>query len=152
MPGRGFVAISRGAVQTPWRSIRWDAVTHGAWSAELDGAGAVINLAGCSVSCRYNPSNRQQIMQSRVVTTRLVGEAVAAASRPPRVWLQASTATIYAHRYDAPNDEAGGIIGSAEADLPDSLRFILDVARRGSRNWTMPRFLTCARSKCAPPW
>ncbi len=131
--GQEVVAISRGAVQTPWRSLQWDAATHGAWSAELDGADVVINLAGRNVNCRYNPGNRQQIMQSRVVTTRLAGEAVAAASCPPRVWLQASTATIYAHRYDAANDEAGGIIGGAEADLPDSWRFSLDVAQAWER-------------------
>ncbi len=86
--GQDVVAISRGAAQTPWRSVQWDATTHGPWCAELDGADVVINLAGRSVNCRYNDSNRQQIMQSRVVTTRLVGEAIAAASRPPRVWLQ----------------------------------------------------------------
>ncbi len=126
--GQDVVAISRGAAQTPWRSVQWDATTHGPWCAELDGADVVINLAGRSVNCRYNDSNRQQIMQSRVVTTRLVGEAIAAASRPPRVWLQASTATIYAHRYDAPNDEASGIIG-AEPDAPDSWRFSIDVAQ-----------------------
>ena len=41
----------------------------------------------------------------------MVGEAIARAAHPPRVWLQASTATIYADRYDAPNDERTGIIG-----------------------------------------
>lgn len=126
--GREVVAVSRGAAQTPWRTVQWNAATHGAWSEELDGADVVINFAGRSVNCRYNPSNRRQIMQSRVVTTRLVGEAVAAASRAPRAWLQSSTATIYAHCYDAHNDEAGGIIGGAEADLPDTWRFSLDVA------------------------
>jgi uncharacterized protein (TIGR01777 family) len=49
------------------------------------------------------------------------------------VWLQASTATIYAHRYDAPNDEATGIIGGDEADAPDSWRFSIDVARAWER-------------------
>ena len=131
--GQDVVAISRGAAQTPWRSLQWDAATLGPWCVELDGADVVINLAGRSVSCRYTASNRQQIMQSRVVTTRLAGEAIAAASRPPRVWLQASTATIYAHRYDAPNDEASGIMGGAEPDAPDSWRFSIDVAQAWER-------------------
>lgn len=48
------------------------------------------------------------------------------------VWLQASTATIYAHRYDAPNDEATGILGGGEPDAPDSWRFSIDVASHGS--------------------
>ena len=68
----------------------------------------VINLAGRSVNCRYTAANRREILDSRVHSTRVVGEAIARARRPPRVWLQASTATIYAHRFDAPNDEATG--------------------------------------------
>ena len=98
--------------------VHWDATTIGPWAEEIDGADVVINLAGRSVNCRYTPRNREAIMQSRVRTTRIVGEAIAAARRPPRVWLQASTATIYAHRYDAPNDEATGILGGAEPDAP----------------------------------
>jgi uncharacterized protein (TIGR01777 family) len=83
----------------------------GTWSAEIDGADLVINLAGRTVDCRYNEKNLAEMMNSRVDSTRAVGEAIAAAARPPRVWLQAGTATVYAHRYDAANDEATGIIG-----------------------------------------
>src|SRR5690606_9362630 len=46
----------------------------------------------------------------------------------PAVWLQMSTATIYAHRFDAPNDEATGIVGGSEPDAPDTWRFSIDVA------------------------
>lgn len=81
------------------------------WAAELDGADVVINLAGRSVDCRYTEANRRLIMDSRVDSTRVVGEAIAQADRPPAVWLQASTATIYAHRHDAGNDERTGLIG-----------------------------------------
>ena len=99
----------------------------GGWRlSEIDGADVVINLAGRSVNCRYNDRNRREIMNSRVESTRLVGEAIGAAVRPPRVWLQASTATIYAHRFDAPNDE-NGIIGG------DTWRFSMDVARSWER-------------------
>ena len=66
----------------------------------------MINVAGRSVNCRYTPAHRAEIMDSRVQSTRAVGIAIARSKKPPRVWLQASTATIYAHRYDAPNDEA----------------------------------------------
>jgi uncharacterized protein (TIGR01777 family) len=72
-------------------------------------------------------------MESRLRSTRVVGEAVASARRPPRVWLQASTATIYAHRYDAPNDEATGILGGMEPDAPDTWRFSIDVATSWER-------------------
>jgi hypothetical protein len=68
-----------------------------------------------------------------VKSTKVVGDAIAQAWKPPRVWLQASTATIYAHRYDAPNDEANGVIGGAEPDAPDTWRFSIDVATSWER-------------------
>ena len=109
--------------------LYWDGETLGLWARELEGAGAVINLAGRSVNCRYNAANRRAIKQSRVASTAVVGRAVAACSDPPRAWLQASTATIYAHRYDAPNDEYHGILGGDEPGVPDTWRFSIDVAR-----------------------
>jgi len=106
----------------------WDARTLGAWASEIDGADVVVNLAGRNVNCRYTPANRQAIMDSRVDSTRVVGQAIAKAKRPPRVWLQSSTATIYAHRYDAANDETTGIIGGNEPDAPASWAFSIAVA------------------------
>jgi uncharacterized protein (TIGR01777 family) len=113
----------------PFRVIRWDATTLGEWTRELEGADVVVNLAGRSVNCRYTQRNRDLITNSRVDSTRVLGEAIALCKRPPRVWLQASTATIYAHRYDAPNDEATGIHGGTETGVPDTWRFSIDVAR-----------------------
>jgi uncharacterized protein (TIGR01777 family) len=72
-------------------------------------------------------------MESRVNSTRVVGGAIAQAEHPPRVWLQASTATIYAHGYDAANDEATGILGGSEANAPDTWRFSIDVAKAWER-------------------
>ncbi|QDU83091.1 Epimerase family protein [Planctomycetes bacterium Pla163] len=131
--GHDVVVIGRRPAPAPWRTVQWDAATHGDWAAEFDGADLVVNLAGRSVNCRYTPENRRLIMDSRVVTTRLVGEAIAAAAAPPPLWLQASTATIYAHRYDAPNDEATGIIGGDEPGAPDTWNFSIDVARAWER-------------------
>src|SRR5262249_30469290 len=88
----------------------------------------VVNLTGRSVNCRYNAANRHEILQSRISSTRVVAEAIAGARQPPRVWLQASTATIYAHRYDAANDERSGVLGGREASAPSSWRFSIDVA------------------------
>jgi uncharacterized protein (TIGR01777 family) len=113
--------------------LPWNARTGGAWTATLEGADVVINLAGRNVNCRYSERNRSEIMDSRVSSTRLVGAAIAKTQTPPRVWLQASTATIYAHRYDAPNDERTGIIGGTERDVPDTWRFSIDVARAWER-------------------
>jgi len=124
--GHDVVVLSRG-------DGSWDGESLGPWAREIDGADVVINLAGRSVNCRYNPANREAIMQSRLRSTRVVGQAIAAAARPPRVWLQASTATIYAHRYDAPNDEATGIIGGGEPNAPDTWRFSIDVVTSWER-------------------
>jgi uncharacterized protein (TIGR01777 family) len=112
-----------------WRVAPWDAETGGHWAQHIDGADVVINLAGRSVNCRYDRANKEAIMQSRVASTRVIGHAIREAARPPRVWLQASTATIYAHRYDAPNDEFSGVLGGTEANAPPAWRFSGDVAR-----------------------
>ena len=127
--GHDVVVLSRRAAHDAWRTVQWDGVTAGAWSQELEGADAVINLAGRSVNCRYTAANRREILESRVLSTRAVGEAIARCARPPRVWLQASTATIYAHRYDAANDERTGVIGGQEPGAPETWRFSIDVAR-----------------------
>jgi uncharacterized protein (TIGR01777 family) len=131
--GHEVVVLSRRPRGLPWRVVAWDGATLDSWSGELDGCDAVINLTGRSVNCRYTAANRKEILDSRVLSTRVLGQAVAQASRPPRVWLQASTATIYAHRYDAPNDEATGILGGQEVDAPSTWRFSIDVARAWER-------------------
>jgi len=127
--GHDVVVLSRRVTQAPWRMVAWDGETLGEWAAEFEGADAVINLAGRSISCRFTPENRRQVMESRTKSTRVVGEAIARAARPPRVWLQAGTATIYTHRYDAPNDEATGIIDSGGPEWPDTWRFSVAVAK-----------------------
>ena len=125
--GDEVVVLSRKPGPAPWRVAPWDGETLGDWAKEVDGADVVINLAGRSVNCRYNPRNREAIVESRVRSTRVVGRAIAGASRPPRAWLQAGTATIYDHRLDAPNDEATGIIGGP--GFSETWRFSLGVAR-----------------------
>jgi uncharacterized protein (TIGR01777 family) len=131
--GHEVVVLSRRPNQAAWRTVCWDAEALSDWAAEFEGAHAVINLAGRSVNCRYTADNRRLITESRVNSTRIVGQAIAQASRPPRVWLQASTATIYAHRYDAPNDEATGLIGGSEPDAPSTWRFSIEVAKAWER-------------------
>lgn len=127
--GHEVVVLSRRPAPAPWRTAAWDARTAGDWAAHLDGADVVINLAGRSVDCRYDGANRREIMESRVASVHAIADAIARVARPPRTWLQMSTATIYAHRFDAPNDEATGIIGGGEPGAPDTWRFSIDVAR-----------------------
>ena len=131
--GHEVVVLSRSPHPAPWKTLAWDAATRGDWWAQIDGADAVINLAGRNVNCRYHARNRREILQSRVASVRAVGTAIAAALLPPRVWLQAGTATIYAHRYDAPNDEVTGLLGGTEPDAPDTWRFSIEVARAWER-------------------
>lgn len=109
--------------------IAWDGRTAGPWTEAVDGSDVVVNLAGRSVSCRYTPANLKAMMDSRVDSARVVGEAIAASARPPKVWLQMSTATVYAHRFDAPNDEATGVIGGAEPGVPAYWGYSVDIAR-----------------------
>lgn len=127
--GDEVVVLSRRPRAVPWRVVIWDGVRLGPWVNELDGADVLLNLTGRSVNCRYTAGNRREILDSRLQSTRIIGQALAALHRPPRVWLQASTATIYAHRYDAPNDEITGIIGGGEVDAPGTWQFSIDVAR-----------------------
>lgn len=110
------------------RTVEWDGRTLGEWAAEIDGADVVVNLAGRSVNCRYTEENLKLMLDSRVDSTRVIGEAIAAAKSPPRVWLQASTATIYAHTYDQANDERTGVIGGDESGVPDYWKRSVDIA------------------------
>ncbi|MFD0278166.1 TIGR01777 family oxidoreductase [Kitasatospora sp. NPDC127111] len=115
------------------RELYWDGRTLGRWAEAVDGSDAVVNLAGRSVNCRYTPANQRAMLDSRVDSARIIGEAVAAAKRPPRVWLQMSTATIYAHHFGAPHDEETGVLGGDEPDVPRYWDYSVDIARAWER-------------------
>jgi uncharacterized protein len=130
--GHDVVVLGRNsharAIDPRIRYATWDANTLGPWIKEIDGADVVINLAGRSVNCRYTSKNRAEILESRVNSTCVVGEAIAQAAHPPKLWLQAATATIYQHRFDAANDDITGSIVTAAADMPDTWWFSIEVA------------------------
>lgn len=131
--GWSVVVLSRRPKHAPWKVVPWDGVSPGPWISEIDGADVVINLAGRSVNCRYSAHNRREILHSRVESTLAVGAAITGARRPPSVWLQASTATIYAHRYDEDNNETTGLVGGSESAAPDTWRFSIQVAQAWER-------------------
>ncbi|RKQ92107.1 hypothetical protein C8N24_1946 [Solirubrobacter pauli] len=109
--------------------VRWDGRTLGDWVGALEGADALINLAGRSVDCRYTPANRRAIMASRLESTWALRDAIRACDVPPRVFLQSSTATIYADNRGPAWDESGRL-GGDEDGVPDTWRFSIDVAKR----------------------
>ncbi len=92
------------------REITWDAQTIGPWTDTLKGADILLNLSGKSVNCRYTAANKRAILESRVRATNVLGAAVKACTRPPKLWINAASATIYRHAEDRPQDEAGGEI------------------------------------------
>lgn len=130
--GHEVVVLSRGGA-SPARLVAWDGSSKGNWCKELEGADVVINLAGRTVNCRYSEENLRQMMDSRVDSTRVVGQAIADAKNPPKLWLQMSTATIYAHRFDAANDEKTGVIGGSEPDTPAYWKKSIDIAQAWER-------------------
>ncbi len=112
------------------REVFWNGESLDNWVAELEGAVALINLAGRTVDCRYTAKHRREILDSRVNSTRVLGEAVARCAQPPRVWLNSATATIYRHSLDQPMDEATGELDAAPA-ANDA--FSVEVARAWER-------------------
>ena len=94
------------------RTVLLDAKTFSGWEKEFENTDVVINMAGRSVDCRYNQKNKDLILNSRVDSTRIIGEAIAQCSNPPTVWLNSSTATIYRHSLDKKMSEKEGEIGT----------------------------------------
>ena len=91
--------------------IAWDGKTQGEWAKEIDGADVVINLSGKSVDCRYNAENKKLILTSRTDSTKAVGDAIKACANPPKLWINASSATIYRDSYDKQMEETSDEIG-----------------------------------------
>jgi uncharacterized protein len=113
--GHHVAVLTRSPFAATYETVHWDGEHEGQWIEHLNHADVCINLAGRSVNCRYSPENREAIYRSRIETTQLLGRVIANLAHPPKVWLNASTATIYRHAYDRAMDEFTGEFGGHEA-------------------------------------
>jgi uncharacterized protein (TIGR01777 family) len=132
--GHHVTVLTRSPYAAPWQTVHWDGENEGPWIETLEGADVCINLAGRSVNCRYTAENRAEIYNSRVHSTRLLNRVIAGLADPPRVWLNASTATIYRHALDRAMDEATGELGgneliSGRRRAPGTWNFSIGVAK-----------------------
>jgi uncharacterized protein (TIGR01777 family) len=109
--------------------VAWDGLTPGGWIADLEQSDVCINLAGRSVNCRYTAANRRSIYDSRIRSTRLLHDVIASLNHAPRLWVNASTATIYRHALDRAMDEIHGELGGSEPGAPDTWNFSIYVAK-----------------------
>lgn len=143
--GHQVTVLTRGPYTAPWQTVHWDGENIGSWTEYLEGTDVCINLAGRSVNCRYTAENRQAIYESRIRSTQLLGRVIAGLNEPPRLWMNASAATIYARALDEngvdlPLEEAAGETDSGES-LPKAAQIPVPwAARRGFtrrvvRNW-----------------
>jgi len=99
--------IQNGNIET----IIWDGKTKGDWAIALTNADLLINLCGKNVNCRYTKKNQEEIINSRVFPTRLLNNVIQEMENPPKLWINVTSATIYRHAEDRPQDELTGEIG-----------------------------------------
>jgi hypothetical protein len=116
--GHQVTVLTRGPYTAPWQTVHWDAAHRGAWIETLEGADVCINLAGRNVNCRYTEANRLAIYDSRIQSTELLNQVFGELADPPRLWLNASAATIYKRvldgRNDLPVDETSAVVDGSE--------------------------------------
>ena len=129
--GHHVTVLTRGPYTASWQTVHWDGNSLGPWVETLEGADVCIHLSGRSVNCRYTQRNRRDLYESRIGPTRLLHQAFALLDHPPRLWMNASTATIYRHatpgtEFDRDMDEATGEIGGGE---------MISRRRRAPRKW-----------------
>src|SRR6266567_2245541 len=132
--GHHVTVLTRSPFAASWNTVHWDGEHPGPWTEHLEGADVCINLAGRSVNCRYTPANRDAIYHSRIDTTQLLGDVIGGLADPPKVWLNASTATIYRHALDRSMDEFIGELGGNEMltprrRVPETWNFSIRVAK-----------------------
>lgn len=91
--------------------VPWDGKTLDNWHKCLESSDMLINLVGKNVNCRYTEKNKKEIINSRIEATEILGKAIQNCTKPPKLWINAASATIYRHADDRPQDEVTGEIG-----------------------------------------
>jgi uncharacterized protein (TIGR01777 family) len=114
--GHLVTVLTRGPYAAPWQTVHWDGENEGPWTEHLEGADVCINLTGRSIHCRHNLENRKAIYASRILSTCLLHRAIAQLADPPKLWMNASAATIYKRALDPngvdlPLDESSALEG-----------------------------------------
>lgn len=112
--GHQVNVLTRSPFTAPWATVHWDGAHPGPWVETLEGADVLIHLSGRSVNCRYTRRNRRELYGSRIGPTLALHEAIATLANPPRLWMNASAATIYRHALDRDMDEIAGEVGGNE--------------------------------------
>jgi len=92
--------------------LKWNAKSKGTWANHLNKADVLINLTGKSVDCRYTEANKKAILNSRISSTQVLNDVVSTLEHPPKIWINAGSATIYNHSYTHLNKESNGIFGN----------------------------------------
>src|SRR5207244_802137 len=91
----------RGAV----RNVHWDGKTLDDWLEFVNGALAIVNLTGRSINTRHTPEHRREIIDSRVDSVRILGEAISRCAQPPKVFVQLAGVGIYGDKGERICDE-----------------------------------------------
>ena len=109
-----IVVLTRTAKTTQGniRDVQWDDINQGEWIHELEGTEAIINLSGRSINCRFNETNKKEILESRVQSTQAIGEAIQKLNLPPKVWINFSAAAVYQNAVGGSHDESSQSEGS----------------------------------------
>ncbi|MFP5275519.1 MAG: TIGR01777 family oxidoreductase [Acidobacteriota bacterium] len=139
--GHHVTVLTRAPYTASWFTVHWDGAHPGPWVETLEGADVCINLSGRSIDCRYTAEHRRQLYDSRIGPTQLLHNVIANLAEPPRVWMNASAATIYRHALDRDMDEATGEIGGNELigegiwrrRAPEKWGFIVHLVREWER-------------------
>lgn len=157
-----IVVLTRGrnSIEGNVMHIHWDGKTLGSWAASLEGTDVLINLSGKNVNCRYTEANKSEILHSRLDSTKILGRAIEDMNRPPRLWIQSSSATIYRHSEDKLMDEKTGECGNSFSEqvclqwegmfnrqiLPHTRKVVLRIGIvLGLSDSAIPRLVTLAR-------